>query len=122
MKAVIYCRVSSKEQEETGYSLPAQEKFLREFSDKQNLTVDRVFPVSESASGATQRKTFNEMLNYIKKNNIPAIVVETTDRLTRNFKDVPTIDKWVLEDENNQIYLAKEGCVLHKNSKSHEWF
>jgi|GEM_PF-319005 len=122
MKAVLFCRVSSKEQETTGYSLPAQEKYLGDFAEKQTLTVDKVFAVSESASGRVQRKIFIEMLEYVRKNDIAAIVVETTDRLTRNFKDVPTIDKWVLEDEKHQIYLAKEGCVLERNSKSHEWF
>lgn len=122
MKTVIFCRVSSKDQEDTGYSLPAQEKYLSEFAQKQNLIVDKIFSVSESASGRTQRKIFNEMIAYVNKNNISAIVVETTDRLTRNFKDVPTIDKWLLDDETHQIYLAKEGCILEKNSRSHEWF
>jgi hypothetical protein len=28
--------VSSKEQEETGYSLPAQEKLLRDYADRKN--------------------------------------------------------------------------------------
>ena len=122
MKAILFCRVSSKEQEETGYSLPAQEKFLREYGVKNNLEIEKVFAISESASGHTQRKTFNEMTKFIKENKIPVMVVETTDRLTRNFADVPTIDKWVMDDESNQIHLVKEGCVLHRNSKSHEWF
>jgi len=122
MKAILFCRVSSKEQEETGYSLPAQEKYLHEAAEKKELTVDKVFSVSESAGGKVQRKIFNEMMEYVRKHNISVIVVETTDRLTRNFKDVPTIDKWVLEDESHEIFLAKEGCVLNKNSKSHEWF
>lgn len=122
MKAVIFCRVSSKEQEETGYSLPAQEKYLREYAAKQGFEVVKVFAVSESASGKVQRKIFNEMVDYIRKNDVPIVIVETTDRLTRNFADVPMIDKWVLEDETHQIHLAKESCVLHKDSKSHEWF
>lgn len=122
MKAVLFCRVSSKEQEETGYSLPAQEKYLREYAQRMGFVVDKVFAVSESASGKVQRKVFNEMVYYIRKNNISVVIVETTDRLTRNFADVPMIDKWVLESESNQIHLAKEGCILHKNSKSHEWF
>jgi len=122
MKSVIYCRVSSKEQEETGYSLPAQEKFLRDYAEKNGFTVVKVFAVSESAGGKVRRKIFNEMMDYIRKNSISVVVVETTDRLTRNFADVPLIDAWVLEDERNQIHLAKEGCILNKNSKSHEWF
>lgn len=122
MKSVIYARVSSKEQEETGYSLPAQEKFLGDYAGHNNMNVVKVFSVSESAAGKTQRKIFNEMLGYIRKNDINVIIVETTDRLTRNFADVPAIDAWIMESENNQIHLAKEGCILNRNSRSHEWF
>lgn len=111
MKTVIFCRVSSKEQEETGYSLPAQEKFLREYADKQGLEVVKVFAISESAAGKVQRKTFNEMADFVRKNKIPAMIVETTDRLTRNFADVPTIDQWITESEEHQVHLAKEGCI-----------
>jgi DNA invertase Pin-like site-specific DNA recombinase len=122
MKTVIFCRVSSKEQEETGYSLPAQEKFLREYADKQGLEVTKVFAISESAAGKIQRKTFNEMLEYVRKHNISVVIVETTDRLTRSFADVPIIDRWIMEDEQHQVHLAKESCILHQKSPSHEWF
>ena len=122
MKAVIYARVSSKEQEESGYSLPAQEKSLRDYSAKNGFDVIKVFTVSESAGGKTRRKIFNEMMGYIRKNRISVVIVETTDRLTRNFTDVPTIDTWIMENEANQIHLVKEGCILHKDSRSHEWF
>ena len=121
MKTAIFCRVSSKEQEETGYSLPAQEKFLRDYADKQGLEVAKVFAVSESAAGKVQRKIFMEMVPYVRKHDIPTIIVETTDRLTRNFSDVPTIDLWLTENENHQVHLAKEGCILHEKSPSHEW-
>lgn len=122
MKAVLFCRVSSKEQEETGYSLPAQEKYLRDYADKNGFTDLKVFAVSESAGGKVQRKVFNEMLQYLRTNNISVVIVEATDRMTRNFADVPIIDKWVLEAETHQIHLAKEGCILNKDSRSHEWF
>ena len=121
-KCVLFCRVSSKEQEETGYSLPAQEKFLGEYAEKQGLKVEKTFAISESAAGKVQRKTFIEMVAYVRKNDIPVIVVETTDRLTRNFTDVPTIDLWITESESHQVHLVKEGCVLHNSSRSHEWF
>lgn len=122
MKSVLYCRVSSKEQSETGYSLPAQERFLNDYAVRNGMKVAQVFSVSESAAGKNPRKIFNEMISFIRKNQISTIIVETTDRLTRNFADVPTIDAWIMEDENNQIHLAKEGCVLNKSSRSHEWF
>ena len=121
-KSLLFCRVSSKEQEETGYSLPAQEKFLKDYAERGNLRVAKVFAVSESASSKAQRKVFNEMLAFAKANSIPNIVVETTDRLTRNFSDVPKIDRWIKNSSRHRIHLAKEGCVLHEDSKSHEWF
>jgi len=36
--SVLYCRVSSKEQEETGYSLPSQEKLLSEYANRKGIT------------------------------------------------------------------------------------
>ena len=37
MKAIIYCRVSTKEQAEKGYSLEGQEKDCRQFAHNQGL-------------------------------------------------------------------------------------
>lgn len=121
-KAVGYTRVSSKDQEDTGYSLPAQEKLLREYALRGNLELIKVFAIQESAAGKIQRKIFHEMMAYVTKAKITTIIVETTDRLTRNFADVPTIDNWILADESHNIQLVKENCTLHKDSKSHEWF
>ena len=122
MQAVGYARVSSKDQEDTGYSLPAQEKLLRDYADRNGFELVKVFAIQESAAGKIQRKIFHEMLEYVTKSKINTIFVETTDRLTRNFADVPIIDEWILADEKHTIHLVKEGCTLHKDSKSHEWF
>lgn len=122
LKAVGYCRVSSKEQEESGYSLPAQEKLVKEYADKMGFDLVRIFSVSESASGKIQRKIFKEMMHFVKIHRIPGIIVETTDRLTRNFKDCLDIDDWINLNEENQVHLVKEGSVLHKNANSTDWF
>jgi DNA invertase Pin-like site-specific DNA recombinase/ssDNA-binding Zn-finger/Zn-ribbon topoisomerase 1 len=122
MRAVIYARVSSKEQEESGYSLPAQEKLLKEYAEKKGFEVAEVFSVSESAYGKVQRKVFHQMLAFMKRHRIPILIVETTDRLTRNFKEVMNIDKWLEENEEHQVHLVREGTILHKNARSHEWF
>ena len=119
-KVVIYARVSSKEQEETGYSLPAQEKFLKDYAEKKNLHAVRVFSVSESASGKKLREVFSQMMEYTKKGGVKIIICEKADRLTRNFKDAVMIDEWLNEDEGRQIHLVKDSLVLHKNSRSQE--
>ncbi len=122
LRAVGYARVSSKDQEDTGYSLPAQEKILRDYADRNGFEIVKVFAIQESAAGKIQRKIFHEMMEFVTKAKINTVFVETTDRLTRNFTDVPVIDEWILANENHKIHLVKEGCILHKDSKSHEWF
>ena len=92
-KAVAYCRVSTKDQE-SGYSLDAQEHLLKDYQ-KDRFSIVKTYRISESASGRQIRKTFNEMLVYVTKNKIPVILCEKIDRLTRNPKDAGTIDEWV---------------------------
>lgn len=120
MKSVLFCRVSSKEQEETGYSLPAQEKLLKTYAQTKGFKPTKVFSISESASGKKQRATFISMMNYVKKEGIHIIVCEKVDRLTRNFKDAVMIDEWLEKNEVRQVHLVKDSLVLHKNSRSQE--
>lgn len=120
MKAVIYARVSSKEQEETGYSLPAQEKFLKDYAGRKVFDVVKVFAISESASGQKQREVFGQMMTYVTKQKIKLIICEKVDRLTRNFKDAVQIDEWLEEDGEREVHLVKDSLVLHKNSRSQE--
>src|SRR5437762_3259218 len=100
MKCIAYARVSSREQEETGYSLEAQQKLIKDYAvNKHSMAIARTFSVSESASGKQTRKTFNELLDYSIKHHINIIVCEKIDRLTRNLKDAALIDEWVRGSE-----------------------
>lgn len=120
-KAVIYCRVSSREQEETGYSLPAQEKLLREYADRNGFDVVKVFSISESASGAKQRKIFLEMMKHLEKEGIVNLLCEKVDRLTRNMKDAVVVNDWI-ENDMRKVHFVKQNLVIHKNAKSDEKF
>lgn len=120
MKAVIYARVSSKDQEETGYSLPAQEKFLKEYAERKSFQVAKVFAISESASGKKQREVFTQMMQYVSKQNIKIVICEKADRLSRNFKDMVRVDEWLEEDKERQMHLVKDSLVLHRDSRSQE--
>ncbi len=117
IKAVIYARVSSREQEREGFSIPAQLELLRNYALNHNITVVKEFEDAETAKKAG-RTNYNEMLKFIKSSkDVNTILVEKTDRLYRNFKDYVT-----LEDYDLEVHLVKEGTVLSENSKSHEKF
>ena len=47
--AVLYARVSSKDQDQEGYSIPAQQKLLREYAQKNGFQVVREFVDVETA-------------------------------------------------------------------------
>jgi len=121
-KAVSYCRVSSREQEETGYSLPSQEKLLTEYANRKELRVIKVFAVAESASGFKQRKVFSEMMDYMEKKNISILLCEKVDRLTRNLKEAVVANDWIEEDEERRIHFVKQNLTMHKYAKSDEKF
>lgn len=120
MKAIIYCRVSTKEQDESGYSLPAQEKILRDYSNRKGLEAEKVFSVSESASGKQLRDHFATMLEYASKQQVKILVFEKVDRITRNLKEAVMINEWLEQDEERQIHSVKDSLILHKNSRSQE--
>src|SRR3989344_2836087 len=106
-KSVSYCRVSSKEQEETGYSLPSQEKLMQEYADR------KIFEMA---------KIFSEMMVYLAKNKIDILLCEKVDRITRNFKEALVINDWLEENPNRQIHFVKQNLVIHKNAKYDERF
>jgi len=116
-KAILYARVSSKEQEQEGYSIPAQQKLLREYAAKNGLTIAKEFVDVETAKVAG-RRGFNEMLAYLRNSpDCKAILVEKTDRLYRNIKD------WVTVDELEVVvHFVKENFVLSEDSRSTEKF
>lgn len=117
MNCVIYTRVSSKEQEREGFSIPAQRKLLMEYATRNKLSVIREFSDVETAKAAG-RVQFRKMVEYLTADRSTRIVlVEKTDRLTRNFRDYV-----VLEDLDLEIHLVKEGEVLSRDSKSHAKF
>lgn len=98
MKAILLARVSSKEQEE-GQSIPAQERRLREYSERKGLAIVKVFKITESSTKNT-RKEFEKIIEHIRKSQETiALVADTIDRVQRSFKESHTL-----------LELLKTGC------------
>ncbi len=118
-RAVAYARVSSKEQEREGFSIPAQKKLLEEYAKKDGFKVVRVFEEAETAK-SSGRKQFSELVKFLKDNpDVKHLLVEKTDRLYRNFNDYVELD---FEALDLKIHLVKENEVLSKDSRSHQKF
>lgn len=116
-KAVLYARVSSREQAEEGYSIEAQQKLLRRFAEEKGFEIAAEFVDIESAKSAGREK-FQEMLTFLRTHkSVQTILCEKTDRLFRNFHDYVDLD---IDQSGLTLILVKENVVLGKESRSHE--
>ena len=99
MNAVIWARVSSREQRE-GYSIDAQLRATRDKAQREGWKVIREFAVAESAKRGAERVAFNEMYAWVRRNakkeNIQAILAHKLDRACRNIRDAVRLQE--LED------------------------
>jgi site-specific DNA recombinase len=116
--AVLYARVSSKDQEKEGFSIPAQLRLLRDYAESKGFAVAQEFTDVETAK-ASGRTNFTQMLLYLRKHHAACrtILVEKTDRLYRNIKDYATIDEFDVE-----VHFVKENEIISRSSRSSEQF
>ena len=112
--AISYVRVSTKDQEAEGFSVPAQQKLVQEYARRNGFNILREFEEAETAK-KTGRKQFGAMMQFLIQNKCRTIIVEKTDRLYRNFGDCVALDQLGVE-----IHLAKEGRIIGKNSRSQD--
>lgn len=122
----LYARVSSKEQAREGYSIEAQQKFLRNYSWGLGWVIEEEYVDVESAKWSSrqqQRKNFKALLERIRlergrregKRKI-VLLAEKTDRLTRNIFDFSGVESLV-EDFGLEVHLPKENLVWNKESR-----
>lgn len=107
-KVAIYCRVSTIEQAEEGYSIGEQETFLRHECEKSGNTVYKVY-VDKGISGKNikDRPALRELLNDAKGRKFDSVIVWKINRISRKLKDVLNIVD-VFEDNNITFKSATE--------------
>ena len=65
-RAVLYARVSPKEQEKDGFSIPAQQKLLRHYAAENAIHVAKEFTDVETAK-RSGRTRFGEMITFLHR-------------------------------------------------------
>jgi len=114
MKAIIFARVSTQEQEE-GYSIPAQIKRMCDYAQKKLLPVDKVIKITESSSQEVRTK-FNELISYIKSSHETfCLITDTVDRLQRSFRETPILDD-LRKKGKIEMHFLRENLILNKNT------
>jgi site-specific DNA recombinase len=87
-RAAGYCRVSTEEQAEHGFSLGEQERTLREDAERRGEAWTRTY-VDAGLSGRTKetRPELNAMLAAAEAGEFDVLVIPSLDRLARNARD-----------------------------------
>ncbi|CCZ30525.1 cassette chromosome recombinase B [Proteobacteria bacterium CAG:495] len=117
MKAVIFTRVSTREQQEDGFSLPAQIDRLTKYCQRKDLEILETFTIIESSTRGG-RPEFHKMLDFIREQKEPiALVCDKVDRLQRSFKDVPILEE-LRKSGKIVLHFNVEGQVLDANANS----
>ena len=88
MRAVIYARVSTKEQT-ANLSLPTQQKACREYCSRQQLEVAAVFSEEGESAKTADRPELQRLLAFCRnhKGNVQCVVVYAVSRLAREKYD-----------------------------------
>lgn len=115
-QAIIFARVSTKEQEPNA-SLKAQKEAMEDYCAKKGLRIVSSYMAIESSTSG-KRVVFHEMLDFVKKQKKKtAIVVHCVDRFQRRFNECVEVEN-MLTDDKTDIHFCKEGLILTKNSPS----
>jgi len=104
-KGVVgYIRVSTAEQAKTNYSIPVQTQKITSLCQQRSLSLLETFTDSESGRSSGERKQFQRMLEYCRRNKakVGYVVVADLSRLARN----------VLDQSNTVLELQKLGIEL----------
>ncbi len=83
--AVVYTRVSSKEQADKNLSLESQRNAIEEYASRNSFLIAEFFGGTYESAKTDGRKEFLRMLNYVKKSKgkITHILVYILDRFSR---------------------------------------
>ncbi len=121
MKAVIFARVSSKDQED-GHSLDAQIQSCFEYAIKKEFKVLEQFKVVESST-ASGRPEFSKMVNFVKKQSDRVVVLcYCVDRLQRDFDEQYLELQKLIKLGKLEIHYVKSEFIEHKDMDSSDKF
>ncbi|MEZ4924323.1 MAG: recombinase family protein [Crocinitomicaceae bacterium] len=96
--AIIYTRVSTKEQAENNTSLETQKEFCERFAKRKNLKVVSYFGGTYESAKSDEREEFQKMISYAKRTkNVAYIIVYSYDRFSRIGTNAAYITKGLKE-------------------------
>ncbi len=93
MNAIIYCRVSTQEQAETGFSLEAQQEACSNYAKSKGYRILKTFIERGESAKTLNRTELKKLIQYAKDNyeKISTLIIYKIDRLSRNQRNTANL-------------------------------
>lgn len=82
--AIAYTRVSTKEQADNNQSLATQLKYVRQYAQRQDISIIGEFGGTYESAKTDERSEFKKMIAFAKKKKVDLILVYSIDRFSRS--------------------------------------
>jgi len=102
-KAIIYARISTSQEKQ---NINQQIEYCNKQAESKGFIVIKVFK-DEKTGKTSDRRGYQRMLKFLKENPEVVLIVQDTDRITRNFYDGVEFEKFVLENKIKLISLSE---------------
>jgi site-specific DNA recombinase len=89
MRVIIYCRVSTKDQEEDGTSLDTQEQRCRAYAAENGWQVTAVYRETHSGAELWERPKLTELREMMRTGAVDVLLAYALDRLSRSRRTSP---------------------------------
>lgn len=113
--AFVYDRVSTPDQQKTGYSLDIQEETAARYAEHRGLEIVHAFKIAESSWKKIRRKVFHQMIELALKHKVHNLIFKNTDRASRNYEDLALLERLV-DDNNFTLHFWESNKAINRAS------
>jgi len=100
---VLYARISTNKGEQ---NIKQQIEYCKKYASKNDLNIIKVFK-DEMSGKTSHRRGYERLMSYLKVNREVGLLVQDTDRLTRNFYDGVELERFLMSNKIKLISLSE---------------
>jgi len=112
-QVVIYARISTNKGEQ---NIKQQIDYCKAYAEREGYEVVKVFK-DEQTGKSDQRRGYQRLLKYLYENIDIILLVQDSDRLTRDFYDGVDLEKFILENKIKLISLSENIDLTNPNGR-----
>lgn len=113
-QVVIYARISTNRGEQ---NIQQQIDYCKKYAERHEFEVLKVFKDEKTGTSKKGRRGYERLLEYLPKNPGVSLLVQDTDRLTRDFYDGVELEKFLVKYEVKIISLSDRVDLETPNGK-----